>query len=178
MAGCLSCTEKGNVSPENVKRWTEKLPNVLQSSTARNKFKSYLTDREFEDGQSLVEFWEMCDRFLKAHQRHHDTHRSRKENLDLEASCTKTGGADGVDQNSQLVLKEAEEIVQFAEDNIAFDAQMISLKDALHSGDTKKIVTVISEATQSAAEILEDKGYYKAFCQYLFQEKGLLRKGD
>jgi len=85
MAGCLSCTEKGNVSPENIKRWTEKLSNVLQSPTPRNRFKSYLTDREFEDGQSLVEFWEMCEIFLKAHERHHDTHRSRKGNLELEA---------------------------------------------------------------------------------------------
>ena len=107
-------------------------------------------------------------------------HRSFKNSIIiiLLFSCTKTGGADGVDQSAKLVLEEAEEIVQFAEDNIAFDAQMIRLKDALHSGDTKKIVTVISEATQSAAEMLEDKGYYKAFCQYLFQEKGLLRKGD
>lgn len=82
----MSCREKGNVSPENVKRWTEKLSNVLLSSTARNRFKSYLTDREFKEGQSLVEFWEMCDRFLiKAHERHQDTHRWRKENLELEA---------------------------------------------------------------------------------------------
>jgi len=66
----LSCGEKGNVSPENVKRWTEKLSNVLLSSTARNRFKSYLIDRDFVDGQSLVEFWEMCCRFLtKAHER-------------------------------------------------------------------------------------------------------------
>jgi hypothetical protein len=93
-------------------------------------------------------------------------------------SCTKTGAADGVDQSAKLVLEEAEEIVQFAEDNIDFDAQMISLKAALHSGDTKKIVTVISEAQQSAAEMLEYKEYYKEFCQYLLQEKGLLRKGD
>jgi len=93
-------------------------------------------------------------------------------------SCTKTGGADGVDQSAKPVLEEAEKIVQFAEDNIDFDAQMISLKAALHSGSMEKIVTVISEATQSAAEMLEAKGYYKAFCQYLFQEKGLLRKGD
>jgi hypothetical protein len=26
--------------------------------------------------------------------------------------------------------------------------------------------------------MLEDKGYYKAFCHYLLEEKGLLRKGD
>lgn len=82
----MSCKEKGNVSPENVKRWTEKLSNVLVSSTARNKFKSYLTDGEFEEGQSLVEFWEMCGRFLiKAHEPHHDTHRWRNEKLELEA---------------------------------------------------------------------------------------------
>jgi hypothetical protein len=85
MAGCLSCTEKGNVSPENVKRLTAKLSNVLTRTTARNRFKTYLIDREFEEGQSLVEFWEMCDRFLeKVNEGHHSTHR-RKENLELDA---------------------------------------------------------------------------------------------
>jgi len=80
----LSCREKGNVSPENVKRWTEKVSYVLQSSTARNRFKSFLT--EFKEGQLLVEFWEMCDRFLiKARERHQDTHKWKKENLELEA---------------------------------------------------------------------------------------------
>lgn len=175
----MSCREGGNVSPENVKRWTEKLSNVLLSSTARNRFKSYLTDREFEEGQSLVEFWELCGRFLiKADEGHHHTHRWKKEKLELDTCFTKTGAADGADQSAKLRLEEAEEIVQFAEDKIAFDAQMISLKAAFHSRDTKKIVTVISEAKQSAAEMLEDKGYYKAFCHYLLEEKGLLRKGD
>jgi hypothetical protein len=85
MAGCLSCGETGNVSPENVKRWTEKLSNVLLSSTARNRFKSYLTDRELDEGLSLVEFWEMCGRFLiKADEGHHHTPRWRKENLELD----------------------------------------------------------------------------------------------
>ena len=65
---------KGNVSPENVKRWTEKLLNVLVSSTARNKFKSYLTGREFDEGKSLLEFWEMCGSFLK----------KREDNLELD----------------------------------------------------------------------------------------------
>ena len=66
--------ERGNVSPENVKRWTEKLLNVLVSSTARNKFKSYLTGREFDEGKSLLEFWEMCGSFLKR----------REDNLELD----------------------------------------------------------------------------------------------
>jgi hypothetical protein len=76
------------------------------------------------------------------------------------------------------VLEEAEKIAQFAEDNIPFDAQMKSLKDALDSKQAVKIEKVISEAKQSAAEMLEYKGYYKGFCQYLLLEKGLLRKGD
>jgi hypothetical protein len=85
MEGCLSCTEKGNVSPENVKRWTAKLSNVLLSTTALNRFKSYLIDRELDEGLSLVEFWEMCGTFLnKVNEGHHNTHR-RKENLELDA---------------------------------------------------------------------------------------------
>jgi hypothetical protein len=64
MAGCLSCGQGGNVSPENVRRWTEKLSNVLLSSTARQKFHDYLESRELEQGQRLLEFWEKCDTFL------------------------------------------------------------------------------------------------------------------
>jgi hypothetical protein len=93
-------------------------------------------------------------------------------------SFTKTGAADEGDQSAKLLLEEAEEIVQFAEEKIDFDAQMISLKAAFRSRDIEKIVTVISDAKQSAAVLLEDRGYYKAFCEHLLEEKGLLRKGD
>jgi hypothetical protein len=64
MAGCLSCGQGGNTSPENVRRWTERLSNVLLSSTARQKFHDYLESRELEQGQRLLEFWEKCDTFL------------------------------------------------------------------------------------------------------------------
>jgi hypothetical protein len=64
MAGCLSCGEGGNVSPENVRRWTEKLSNILLSSTARQKFHEYLESMDLEQGQKLLEFWEKCDTFL------------------------------------------------------------------------------------------------------------------
>jgi hypothetical protein len=65
MAGCLSFVEGGgNVSPENVRRWTDKLSNVLLSSTARQRFNDYLESRELEEGQTLLKFWEKCDKFL------------------------------------------------------------------------------------------------------------------
>jgi hypothetical protein len=64
MAGCLGRGEGGNVSPDSVRRWAEKLSNVLLSSTARHKFHDYLESRELEQGQSLLEFWEKCDIFL------------------------------------------------------------------------------------------------------------------
>jgi hypothetical protein len=86
MAGCLSHSEKGNVSLDDVKEWTKNLSKVLQNSRGRDEFKSFLTDKKFTEGQSLVEFWEMCDRFLiKAREQHQDTHRWKKENLELEA---------------------------------------------------------------------------------------------
>jgi hypothetical protein len=64
MAGCLGYGEGGNVSPDSVRKWTEKLSNVLLSSTARRKFHDYLISRALEQGQSLLEFWEKCDMFL------------------------------------------------------------------------------------------------------------------
>jgi hypothetical protein len=86
MAGCLSFVEGGNVSPENIKRWTEKLSNVLLSSTARKRFDSYLQSRELEEGQTLLKFWEKCDKFLiKAEERNHHTKGQRQYNMELEA---------------------------------------------------------------------------------------------
>jgi hypothetical protein len=86
MAEILNFVEGENSSPENVRRWTEKLSNVLLSSTARHEFNNYLISRELENGQTLLKFWEMCDRFLiKAEERHHHTQGWRQKNLELEA---------------------------------------------------------------------------------------------
>jgi hypothetical protein len=86
MAGSLSFVEGGNSSPENVRRWTEKLSNVLLSSTARHGFNNYLKSRELENGQTLLKFWEMCDKFLiKAEERNHHTQGWRQKNLELKA---------------------------------------------------------------------------------------------
>lgn len=64
MAGCLGGGGGGNVSPDSVRKWTEKLSNVLVSSTARKKFHDYLESRDLEQGHSLLDFWEKCDIFL------------------------------------------------------------------------------------------------------------------
>jgi hypothetical protein len=75
MAGCLTCEQGGNGSPENVRRWTEKLSNVLFSSTARQKFHEYLGSRELEQGQRLLKFWEKSDTFLiQAEKSQHHKH--------------------------------------------------------------------------------------------------------
>ena len=64
MAGCLSCGE-GNISPGTLRKWTEKLSNILLNPSARGKFHEFLVSRDFEQGQKLLEFWEKCDHFLK-----------------------------------------------------------------------------------------------------------------
>jgi hypothetical protein len=86
MAGCLSFVKGGNISPENVMRWTEKLSNVLLSSTARHRFNIYLKSRELKDGQTLLKFWEECDTFLiKTEERNCYTQGWRGKNLEVEA---------------------------------------------------------------------------------------------
>jgi hypothetical protein len=70
--------------------------------------------------------------------------------------------------------EEAQLIVQFADSDINFDsAQMQALYTAIESGDKRTIVKAITEAKQTAAEMLEDEGYHE-FCQYLLKEQGLL----
>jgi hypothetical protein len=82
MAGCLNFVEGENVSPKNVRRWTEKLSNVLHNSIARQRFNDYLESRELEEGQTLLKFWEKCDKFLiKAEKVNQDTQDRRQKNL-------------------------------------------------------------------------------------------------
>ncbi|XP_033609059.1 uncharacterized protein LOC111868798 isoform X1 [Cryptotermes secundus] len=151
MAECLSRVGGGNSSPENVRRWTENLSNVLGSPTARLRFRNYLILRELENEQALLEFWEICSRFL------------------LDAS---TRAADNPEN-----LKMAQEIVQFAKENISFDAEMNPLNYAIASGDIKNIVEAVSDAKKISADKLKDKGYPE-FCRYLLKEAGLLRDGN
>lgn len=82
----MSCRENGKFSQQKVKIWIENLSNVLLDPEACNIFKSYLSKNNFGDGELLVDFSEMCDRFLiKLRERHQDTPNLRKEKLDLEA---------------------------------------------------------------------------------------------
>jgi hypothetical protein len=80
MAGCSGGGEGGNVSPDSVRRWTEKLSNVLLSSTARHEFRDFLESRGLEQGQNLLEFWEKCDMFLiQAEKSEHHSQESSPE---------------------------------------------------------------------------------------------------
>jgi hypothetical protein len=87
---------------------------------------------------------------------------------------SESGTADTRNHDTEIILKEAKQIVQFAEEEINFDAEMETLNSAIESGNIKKIVTAISEAKQSAAEKLEQEGYQE-FCKYLLKKRGLLR---
>jgi hypothetical protein len=90
------------------------------------------------------------------------------------SSSTKIGAADRRNCNTEIILEEAQQIVQFAEDEINFDAEMDTLNSAIKSGSIEKIVIAISEAKQIAAEKLEQEGYQE-FCHYLLKKQGLLR---
>jgi hypothetical protein len=84
MAGCLSSGVGGNISPESVMRWTKKLSNVLLSSTARHRFNIYLNSMELKDGQTLLKFWEDCDKLLIKAENYY-TQVRREKNLEVEA---------------------------------------------------------------------------------------------
>lgn len=71
-------------------------------------------------------------------------------------------------------MNEAQKIVQFAENEINFDAEMETLNSAIESGNIAKILTAISEAKQIAAENLQQEGY-EEFCKYLLKKHGLLQ---
>jgi hypothetical protein len=93
------------------------------------------------------------------------------------SSSSETGAVHRKKHNTEVMLKEAQQIVQFAEDEINFDAEMITLNSAIQSENIQKIVAAISEAKQIAAEKLEQEGYQE-FCKYLLKKYGLLRDGN
>ncbi|PNF25556.1 hypothetical protein B7P43_G05175 [Cryptotermes secundus] len=175
MAGCSSCEQGGNTSPENVRRWTDKLSNVLFSSTARQKFHDYLESRELEHGQRLLEFWEKCDTFLiQAEKSEHHKQGWRLRSPEKKARSPTGSGTTRQRHQKTTMKQEAQLIVQFAGSEINFDsAQMQALYTAVESGERGAIVKAIIEAKQTAAEMLEDEGYHE-FCQYLLKKQGLL----
>jgi hypothetical protein len=90
-------------------------------------------------------------------------------------SRSPTGSGTTRQRHQKTTMKqEAQSIVQFADSDINFDsAQMQVLHTAVESGNKETIVKAITEAKQTAADMLEDEGYHE-FCQCLLKEQGLL----
>jgi restriction endonuclease len=94
------------------------------------------------------------------------------------SSSSTTGAANRRNHNTEIRLEEAQEIVQFAENEINFDAaEMETLNSAIQSGNIQIIVTAISKAKETAAEKLKQQEYQE-FCRYLLARQGLLRDGN
>ena len=71
--------------------------------------------------------------------------------------------------------QEAQLITEFADSNINFDeAQMQDLYTAVQSADKQSIMRAISQAKESAAEMLEEEGYQE-FCRYLLKGQGKVK---
>jgi hypothetical protein len=74
MAQSFSFIEGGNITSEDVKKCSEKLSNVLDTSPARHKFRIHLELEELKYKQALLEFCEKCNTFLlKAKESNHHT---------------------------------------------------------------------------------------------------------
>lgn len=70
--------------------------------------------------------------------------------------------------------QEAQRITEFADSNINFDpGQMQALYTAVESGDKQTIKGAVTQAKESATEMLEEEGY-EEFCRYLLQRQGML----
>lgn len=165
MAGCLRCGE-GNISPGTLRKWTEKLSNILLNPSAREKFNEFLLSRSFEQGHMLLEFWGKCDHFLND---------AEKFARGLKQGSQKKNSRSSEHEQSQLnmLIEEAKFIVEFADSEINFDpAQMQTLYTAVQNGNIDQIIKVISDAKQTAAEMLEEEGY-KEFCNLLKNQGSL-----
>jgi hypothetical protein len=64
MAQSLSLTEGGNITPEDVEEWSEKLSHVLDTSPAWHKFRIYLELKQLNSEQALLGFRKKCNTFL------------------------------------------------------------------------------------------------------------------
>jgi hypothetical protein len=99
--------------------------------------------------------------------------------MTLHFSRSPTGHRTTHQRYHKTTLKqEADLIVEFADSDINFDAaQMQALYTAVESGNKETIAKAISEAKQTAAEMLEEEGYHE-YCRYLLKGQGLLKDGD
>ncbi|KAJ9578070.1 hypothetical protein L9F63_025069 [Diploptera punctata] len=116
MAGCLRCGE-GNISPGTLRKWTEKLSNILLSPSAKQKFHEFLQSRGFDQGENLLEFWEKCEHFFN---------NAEKFNRSSKQGSHKEKASSGASQQRALV-QEAKEIVEFADSEINFDPAEMQL---------------------------------------------------
>jgi hypothetical protein len=57
MAQRLSFTEGGNITPEYVEEWTEKLSHALDTSPGWHKFSIYRELKQLKSEQSLLDIW-------------------------------------------------------------------------------------------------------------------------
>ncbi|PSN54133.1 hypothetical protein C0J52_09464 [Blattella germanica] len=170
MAGCLNLSQEGNVSPENIKRWTASLTNVLLSSTARRRFSEYLDKQEFTEELDYLRFWEKCDQFLTTF----ETTKPYGFNLRSRESERRKGSTTGKDEWEKKLIKQSQDILEFADAEVNFDlGELDNICSAVESEDIAEIKTAINDAKLTAANKLEKK--YEGFCRHLLTKKGLLK---
>lgn len=66
---CIPCVAEGDISSiqlEDIDRWTDSLPQLLDSRDGRRHFREYLTSRDFKESADALEFWERCEVFLRS----------------------------------------------------------------------------------------------------------------
>lgn len=72
-------------------------------------------------------------------------------------------------------LKDARDLVSFAEDKVNLDlAALRVMYDAVDVGREDQIKAVVREAMQSSVELLQDD--YQLFRKHLLQQRGLARR--
>lgn len=189
---CFECGEGYGITRENLDRWTDSVANVLASADGRQHLKRYLEDRSFEESLSTVEFWERCIRLMPVKDEGGDspphtsaephftylrsTHGESSSSLSSHPSSFSMSSSPpraalvSEDLHRELVL-----LVEFANNYVNLDlAQMRNLYRMLRMKDESDVIEVLTQAKQSAMELLADD--YELFREHLLKSQGLLKK--
>lgn len=138
MAGCLSRGQGGEISPEDFKRYSENISNVLSSPKGRKKFQDYMETGKLDKKLKLLEFWETYHPLV------YNGNRSPEE------------------IRTQLV-QDVEKLIEFARNHINFiPPEMEEFERGVRAGDLQAVEQALKKVENDLGGEV-----YDHFCKYL-----------
>ena len=193
---CVECGDGYSITRENIDRWSDSVANVLASSEGRLHFKRFLESRELDESYNTVEFWERCVRIMPTKSEGGDSPPHTSSVPHSSSSSSRSSLAEGsssywsghqfhhtkrssppraaaVTDKLRLELKLLYEFADYHDVNLDL-AQMRILYKMQDMTDEESVIVALSQAKQSAMELLADD--YQLFREHLLKSQGLFKR--